>query len=312
MPDLVCAGMALVDSIIRGFDPTPVSASGYRAVSASLSAGGAAVNEAVAAAKLGLETAVLCRLGDDPAGDLVERHLKSAGVDTGRIVRFGSTPVTTLFVAADGSRKSVTNEAHRQNFHPERDPSRFTDARALMLGSLFRAPFDDPAIVLSVLREARKAGQLVFADTKIPHFTPLTLADFGGALPLIHYITPNEDEARFFTGREDPEAMADVFLRAGAQAVIIKLGPKGCFFKNRAGSLRLPGHPVRAVDSTGAGDNFLAGFASELLRGESEAAALRFANACGAICVTKTGAGAALESRAQVLAFLENEKGGEG
>ena len=50
--DLVCVGMALVDSIIKGFDPEPVSASGYRAASGSLNAGGEAVNEAVAAAKL--------------------------------------------------------------------------------------------------------------------------------------------------------------------------------------------------------------------------------------------------------------------
>ena len=56
MADLVCIGMALVDSIIRGFDPEPVSASGYRAVSGDLSAGGEAVNEAVAAAKLGVKT----------------------------------------------------------------------------------------------------------------------------------------------------------------------------------------------------------------------------------------------------------------
>ena len=54
--DLICIGMALVDSIIRGFDPVPVSASGYLAESGSLNVGGEAVNAAVAAAKLGLKT----------------------------------------------------------------------------------------------------------------------------------------------------------------------------------------------------------------------------------------------------------------
>ncbi|MBQ4437205.1 MAG: carbohydrate kinase family protein, partial [Clostridia bacterium] len=67
--DLMCVGMALVDNIIRGFDPEPVSASGYRAQSANLSAGGEAVNTAVAAAKLGLKTGILCALGEDPAGE---------------------------------------------------------------------------------------------------------------------------------------------------------------------------------------------------------------------------------------------------
>ena len=57
--DLICVGMALVDSLIRGFDPEPVSAAGYRAVSGTLSAGGEAVNEAVAAAKAEIEIFVV-------------------------------------------------------------------------------------------------------------------------------------------------------------------------------------------------------------------------------------------------------------
>ena len=69
--DLVCVGTALVDSIIKGFDPTPVSASGYRAKSSALSAGGEAVNVSIAAAKLGLRAKILCALGDDGA-DLPE------------------------------------------------------------------------------------------------------------------------------------------------------------------------------------------------------------------------------------------------
>ena len=74
--DLVCIGMALVDSIIKGFDPEPVSVSGYRAVSGTLNAGGEAVNEAMAAAKLGLRTGILCALGDDAAGDMVKAALR--------------------------------------------------------------------------------------------------------------------------------------------------------------------------------------------------------------------------------------------
>ena len=69
--DIICIGMALVDSIIKGFDPRPVSASGYRAVSGSLNVGGEAVNEAMAAAKLGLKTGILCSLGEDDAGDMI-------------------------------------------------------------------------------------------------------------------------------------------------------------------------------------------------------------------------------------------------
>ena len=302
--DVICIGMALVDSIIRGFNPEPVSASGYLAESGSLNVGGEAVNAAVTAAKLGMKTGILCALGNDPAGDMVRNELQRNGVDTRLVVKSPGTPVTTMFVRADGTRKSVTNQAHRYNFHPEKDPALFTDARALLLGSLFRAPFDDPAVIRTVLRSAKAAGQMIVADTKLPNFRFLSLGDIGDSLPLIDYITPNEDEARHFTGKEEPEEMADVFLSCGVKHVIIKLGAKGCLLKSRETVLRLPALPIDPVDATGAGDNFVAGFAAELLRGASAEEALRFANACGAICTTAVGAGTALRNREQVLRLL--------
>lgn len=306
--DVICAGMALVDSIIKGFHPEPVSASGYRAVSGSLHPGGEAVNEAIASAKLGMRTAVLCRLGEDEAGEMVIRALRKHGVDTGRIHRDGMTPVTTMFVRADGTRKSVTNDAHLTGFHPEKEPGQFTDARALILGSLFRTPFDDSQIVFSIVREAKKAGQLVVADTKLPNFRAPGLQDIREALELIDYITPNEDEAKYFTGREKPEEMADVFLRYGVKNVIIKLGSKGCYLKNASGECHLKAFPIRAADATGAGDHFAAGFVSELLRGAAQEKALRFANACGAICTTEIGAATALRSREQVLQWMKEQE----
>ena len=303
--DLICMGMALVDSMIKGFNPEPVSASGYIAASGSLSVGGEAVNEAIAAAKLGLKTGIVCALGGDEAGDMIRSVLSRNGVSIVHAVKAISTPVTTMFIHADGTRKSITNEAHRENFHPERHLSAFTNARALMLGSLFRAPFDDPEIIYSVLKTAKASGQIVIADTKLPNFRRLQPEDLRASLPLIDYITPNEDEARYYTGKEDPCAMAETLLAWGVQNVIIKLGAKGCLLMTPEKTIRLPGYAVSAMDATGAGDNFAAGFASEILRGKTAEEALRFANACGAICATAIGAGTALKSREQVLQFME-------
>ena len=129
--DVICIGTALIDSIIKGFDPQPISASGYTAQSGTLNIGGEAVNEAVTFAKLG------------------------------------------------------TNLAHRHNFHPEtRDIARL-HAKAVSIGSLFRSPFDDPAIIHAVLSQAKAGGMAIFADTKIPNFHPLTLDDIKDSLPLI-------------------------------------------------------------------------------------------------------------------------------
>ena len=304
--DIICVGMALVDSIIKGFDPTPVSASGYRAESGSLNVGGEAVNAAMAAAKLGMKTGILCALGRDGAGDLVALALERCGVDVSLLLRDGehATPVTTMFVKDDGTRQSITNGAHRRNFHPERCLERLSGARALILGSLFRAPFDDPAIIHAVLSSAKERGQLVFADTKLPNFRFLSLDDIAPSLPLIDCITPNEDEARYFTGRTEPEAMAEVFLSRGVRRVVVKLGSKGCYYRDAAQAISLPAFPIKAVDATGAGDNFVAGLATALLLGYEIEDALRFANACGAICATAVGASSALRCREQVLSFL--------
>lgn len=304
--DILAVGTALVDSIIKGFDPKPMSASGYRAASGSLNAGGEAVNEAIAAAKLGMQTGILCSLGIDTAGDMLMDVLHRGGVDTSRVLRDEAhpTPVTTMFVHDDGTRKSITNGAHRYNFRPDHHLDRLTGARAVILGSLFRAPFDDPDVVLTVAKTVKAEGALLVADTKLANFTLLTLDDLRDVLPLIDYITPNEDEAKFYTGQTEPEAMAEVFLEAGVKNVILKLGAKGCYFRNKTEKSALPALPIRAVDATGAGDNFVAGFTAARLWGSDHESAMRFANACGAICTTAVGAGTALQSREQVSALL--------
>ncbi|MCR4585309.1 MAG: carbohydrate kinase family protein [Lachnospiraceae bacterium] len=307
--DIICIGTALADSIIKGFDPKPVSKTGYRAVSGSLNVGGEAVNEAATAVKLGMRTAVMCFLGIDPAGDMILHSMQELNIDTSFVIREKDhpTPVTTMFVNDDGSRRSITNEAHRYNFHPEKYTDCFSDTKAIILGSLFRAPFNDPQIISSVLKKAKEAGILVFADTKLPNFNPLSLSDIRDSLPLIDYISPNEDEASYYTGKSTPEEMADVFLGGGVKNVIIKLGSKGCYFRNSEISVQLPACRIDAVDATGAGDSFIAGFASELLRGASDVDALSFGNACGAVCTTAVGATTALKDRSQVLDMLSRQ-----
>lgn len=304
--EIVFVGMSLIDVIVQGFDKVPVSASGYRAESCSINVGGEAANGVITAAKLGAKASILCHLGCDNEGDMVVRALEKYGVDTSNIIRDEHpTPVTTMLVDADGSRKSITNLAHKHNFHPERYLDALKGAKAVVLGSLFRAPFDDPAIVKAVVKFAHENNILVFADTKIPNFAKITLDDLEESLPYIDYITPNEDEGRFFTGETNPEKMADVLLEKGVKNVIVKLGGKGCLFKNNEGTIRLAAHKITAVDTTGAGDNFLAAFASEILHGENVQDALAFANACGAICSTAVGASTALKNRQQVLDYIK-------
>ncbi|MBP3736257.1 MAG: carbohydrate kinase family protein [Lachnospiraceae bacterium] len=308
---ILCIGTALIDSVIRGFDREPVSAAGFVAKSGELFAGGEAVNVSVAAAKLGAQAGICCRLGEDAAGDLILKTLTEGGVDTSRVLRTKDvpTPVTTIFVDEEGERKSVTNTAHRYNFHPEHAPECLKGAKAAVIGSLFRAPFNDPAVVRDVLQILHQEGSLIFADTKLPNFQPLTLEDIAPYLQSVDFITPNETEAYHFTGKQTPEEAAEVLLRCGVKNVVIKLGGKGCYFRSGTREIRIPAYCVNAVDATGAGDNFLAGLITEILRGAKVEDALRFACACGAICTTKTGAGEALTGREQVVELMGSDSG---
>ena len=165
-------------------------------------------------------------------------------------------------------------------------------------------------MIRKVASSATSKGMLVLADTKLPNFRKLSLDDISDSLPLIDYITPNEDEGRYFTGEEDPEKMADVLLAKGVRNVIIKLGGRGCLFRNSEETIRLPAFDADVIDATGAGDNFLAGFASEIIRGSSIRDALTFAGACGAVCCTQIGAVEAIRSREQVMKYLQMRQAG--
>lgn len=303
--DVVCAGVALADLIIKGFDPTPVSAGRFLSESAALNVGGEALNAAVTAARLGLCTGILCFLGSDSVGQIIEKALTENGVDITSAVRAEgiATPITTMFVDENGDRKSIMSGSHKYNFHPEEHTDILSATKAVTLGSLFRAPFAEPEAVQKFLLKAKENDVLIFADTKLPNFWPLTLSDFKDVLPLIDYIFPNEDEACHYTGETEPEKCSDVFLSHGVKNVIVKLGSRGCLLKNERERIFMPAFKIDAVDATGAGDNFMAGFIKGVLSGYTHEGALEIASACGAICTQHVGAINGAKSFAEVEKF---------
>lgn len=308
--DIVVIGSALVDSIIKGFNPEPISASGYIAKSATLSPGGEGINESCAFKKLGLNTALYSAFGEDGAGTIILNELNKHSVDTSLLVIDSEihTPISTLMVNDDGSRKSITNDAHKYNFHPESRPERFTCAKYITLASLFRAPFNDPEIIYDVVKTAHNAGCKIYADTKLPNFVKLTLDDIKDSLPFIDGIFPNEDEAKYYSKEEDPDRIADKFLSYGIKNIIVKLGAEGCLFKNAAERYRIPAYKIVPVDATGAGDNLIAGFIAAKHYGYDNLMATKIGNACGALCTSTVGGTNGVKSMNQVLKFIEEQE----
>ena len=200
------------------------------------------------------------------------------------------------------------------------DPDRFRRAAAVSLASLFSSKLRDAAFVTQVLAAAKAGGALTFADTVPPTAPPSApvlappsaplagyLAEMAPYLPTIDYLLPNQEEAALLTGESDPETAAARFLEAGlgtyaagrhlpaggpagSGAVVIKLGADGCLICTRSRTIHVPGFLARTVDTTGAGDTFVAAFLSRILAGDDLADAGRFANRLAARSTEHMGA----------------------
>ena len=304
MTEITCIGQALVDCITRGIKHETIEKRVRRAKSISLSIGGDAINEAMVLRKLGHKVRLVCGLGNDLAGKMILDTMKELGVDCSLsdITSGRPTPVANLVVDEDGSRNSVnSNAAMLGSYVP--DIHAVTDTKILSLASLFRAPLDRRESVITLVKEAKKNGCLVCADTKIPTFRKMTFKEISEILPMIDYIFPNDAEAAFFSGKKEIPEMAAFFLNAGIKHVIIKAGPAGSYVYGEKESFHLNALPVEAVDSTGAGDNYVAGFLSGLIRGFSLYKCSQYGTACAAACVGQVGAGGGVQSRKEADAL---------
>jgi sugar/nucleoside kinase (ribokinase family) len=127
-------------------------------------------------------------------------------------------------------------------------------------------------------------------------------------LPHIGTLFMNEEEGWMITGSREPREMAQCVLQHGTETVAIKLGARGCAIYNSDREVVCPAFDVNAVDSTGAGDCFVAGYLTGVLGGASIAEAARFANAVAAMSVEKLGAVNGVVSEAETYAWLSTAR----
>jgi ribokinase len=158
------------------------------------------------------------------------------------------------------------------------------------------------ATVQKSLKMAKERGAITLLNPS-PVF-PLP----SGLLSLVDFLVPNEWEAQTLTGMilkgpQDLPKVATKLLAMGTTNVVITLGEKGLFFKNKDTELRMPAFKVKSVDSTSAGDAFMGGLACGLSEDMPIDAALRFASGAGALATTKLGAQPSLPTRAEVDAL---------
>jgi len=155
------------------------------------------------------------------------------------------------------------------------------------------------------LKMAKDQGALTLLNPSPPIHLP------SHVLSAVDFIVPNEVEAQYLTGIKwkgdrDLRKMAETFLTQGVKNVVITLGSKGLFFKNRSEEIKMNAFRVKVIDTTAAGDAFLGGLAYGLSENKPIREVLKLANGAGALATTKLGAQPSLPLRRELESLLKS------
>ncbi|TWD52194.1 sugar kinase [Pseudomonas sp. SJZ131] len=274
---------------------------------------GADSNVAIGLSRLGFNVAWLSRVGDDSLGRFVIDTLENEGLDCRHVaVDFahptgfqlksraddGSDPVVEYF-----RRGSAASHMSVQSISPELLNARHLHATGIppALSASARE------MSLELMTRMRDAGRSVSFD---PNLRPslwateqLMITEINRLAALAHWVLPGLSEGRLLTGFDDPADIAAFYLDQGAEAVAIKLGPHGAYYRTQLDQGFVAGVPVQTVvDTVGAGDGFAVGMISALLENHSFAEAVQRANWVGSRAVQSRGDMEGLPTRIEMSA----------
>jgi sugar/nucleoside kinase (ribokinase family) len=301
------AGNVVVDIIGKPIDRLPERGRLLLIDTLETHVGGNGPNVAAALARLGTPVALAGRVGDDPYGRYVLDRLAAEGVDIAPVTHGpGVTGVTIVAVDSTGERSFIHHLGENAHFGPDDlDWPAVSRHGIFLLTAHFVLPAMDGEPAAAVLRRARETGLATALDVcwdREARWWSL----LAPCLPHVDYFLPSEEEARMLSGEDSsPERMADFFLAHGCGAVAIKRGERGSLFRDRETTLHTPAYRVPVAETTGAGDCFVAGFLTGVLRGWDRPATLQFANAVGAHSVQSVGAVTGVRGAEEIRAWME-------
>lgn len=311
--DVICIGAAIVDIPLQPVSKNIFDIESYPLNRIAMTIGGDAINEATIISRLGHKTALMSRIGKDAVGNFILEACQNEGIDADslRVDEQVDTSINVGLVTEDGERTFVTNRngsLWRTNIE-DVDFTRFNEARLLSLASIFNNPLLDGKSLVRIFQKAKEANLIICADVIKPRLGE-KLEDIRESLKYVDYFFPNYDEACLLTGKTELDAIADCFLQCGVKNVIVKIGKKGCFIKAEGKAINVPAIAgIQAIDTIGAGDNFVAGFITAILEGKALEECAQFANATASIAVQSVGATTGVTSREQVELRFEMYKG---
>jgi sulfofructose kinase len=257
--------------------------------------GGQATTALVALSRLGLKTAYLGVVGDDPGGGLVLDGLRREGVDVANVVVAGdlSTPTALIFVDEKASTRTIAY----QPTPPDRLRAAAIDMDIILSTRCLMIDPHETLFGLEISPLAKARGIPIIYDAE--HQTP----GFYEMLAVSDYIIGSEDLIQTL-GASIPEEALNRLLSFSCRAAVITLGSKGSIALNAEGLIRQAACRVEVVDTTAAGDAFHAGFAYGVLQGWELKKILTFSNAMGAMVCRGLGGRESLPSLGEIHEFI--------
>ncbi len=312
---IVCIGEVLVDFLAE-----EIGAELAEARTFVKAPGGAVANVAVGLARLGAAARFIGKVGNEPFGRFLQQALAQEGLDLDFMVTTDQYPTGLVFVVLDRRRVPRFHlvgspSADMMLDADEVGPAALAGAAWLHLGTVSMAGEANRRASLKLIRLAGEAGVKISFDPNLrlhmwqDHdlLKQLSRQAFAAA----QVVKLSQEELAFLTGRAGLEAGARHIRSLGPEVVVVTRGPEGAWFFCPDGDAPVPGFSVDAVDTTGAGDGFAAGLLAELAgpgpwppSADTLAAAVRFANAVGAMVSTSVGAVTSLPGRKEAEAFI--------
>lgn len=302
--DLLVIGEVNPDVVVRAADPRPVFGQVERWVDAiELVIGSSSVIFACGAARLGLRTAFAGAVGDDALGRFMLAVMAERGLETSGVRIDPHVPTGASVILSGPTDRAILTAAGTTPLLRVADVPDALVARArhLHAGSFFLLDAARPDLP-RLFAAARAGGATTSFDC---NWDPRETWD-GGVRALLaetDVFLPNAAEATRITGVDDVEAAARALAALGPRVVVVKLGAEGALAVTAAGdAARCPALAVDAVDTTGAGDSFDAGFVAAWLAGRPLAACLALGVTCGSLSTRGVGGTAAQPTLAEAEA----------
>ncbi len=310
MFDVACVGILVADVIAKPVDKIPGAGLLERISSIETFSGGCAMNAGIDMAKIGLDVAVLGKVGEDNFGDFLKGELVKWGVNADGIATDleNQTSASVVLSASNGERSFLHTVGANKTFgYDDINWDVIENSNIVFIAGTMLMDKMDNGDCARVLKRCKEMGKTTVLDTAWDS-SGRWMELLSPCMEYIDVFLPSIDEAIELAGGEtDPSKIADVFFGMGIKSCVIKLGSRGCYLRETKNSeeIFVPCFKANAVDTTGAGDSFCAGFLSGMVKGLSFKDCAVLANAVGAHCVSAKGASTGIVSYEKLCEFIK-------